>query len=92
MYASYILQDHFDHMYDYEKCEDGLRARVAKKLKQRPTRRTLWRLLITLVPVLDWLPKYKLAYLSTDVIAGATIGVFKIPQGVTFPRLIESLI
>ncbi|MBT8237755.1 MAG: solute carrier family 26 protein [Croceitalea sp.] len=35
-------------------------------------------------PILDWLPKYKSAYLSGDIAAGFTVGIMLIPQGMAY--------
>ncbi|MBT8186994.1 MAG: solute carrier family 26 protein [Croceitalea sp.] len=36
------------------------------------------------LPILDWLPKYKSAYLSGDIAAGFTVGIMLIPQGMAY--------
>ena len=36
--------------------------------------------LLSRVPIFDWLPKYKIAYLLPDIIAGVTVGIMCIPQ------------
>lgn len=41
-------------------------------------------LLSSVFPVLAWLPKYKLEYLIPDVIAGFTISILHIPQGMAY--------
>ena len=35
-------------------------------------------------PILDWLPKYKKAYLAGDFSAGITVGIMLIPQGMAY--------
>jgi len=35
-------------------------------------------------PILDWLPKYKKAYLTGDLSAGLTVGIMLIPQGMAY--------
>ncbi|HKK73506.1 MAG TPA: solute carrier family 26 protein [Saprospiraceae bacterium] len=39
------------------------------------------------VPILDWLPKYKLKFLGNDLLAGLTVGVMLIPQGMAYGLL-----
>ena len=39
------------------------------------------------LPILDWLPKYQRKYLSTDILAGITVGVMVIPQGMAYGML-----
>ncbi|GGF66792.1 SulP family inorganic anion transporter [Wenyingzhuangia marina] len=36
------------------------------------------------VPVFEWLPKYKISYLKSDVVAGITVGILLIPQGMAY--------
>lgn len=38
-------------------------------------------------PILDWLPNYKKEWLSGDVIAGLTVGVMLIPQGMAYAMI-----
>jgi len=37
-----------------------------------------------IIPILDWLPSYKKADLKGDVIAGLTVGIVLIPQGIAY--------
>ena len=41
------------------------------------------------IPILDWLPKYQRKYLSTDILAGITVGVMVIPQGMAYGMLAD---
>lgn len=43
--------------------------------------------LIDKVPVVQWLPRYHLSWLLTDCIAGLTIGVMLIPQGLAYAKI-----
>ena len=38
-------------------------------------------------PILDWLPLYKKRYLQNDIIAGITIGIMLIPQGMAYAMI-----
>lgn len=38
--------------------------------------------LLRKVPVLEWLPKYQISYILPDVIAGLTVAMTVIPQGI----------
>lgn len=40
-----------------------------------------------LVPILDWLPNYKRAWLKGDLAAGITVGFMLIPQGMAYAML-----
>jgi len=39
------------------------------------------------LPITNWLPNYKKAYLSGDLTAGLTVGVMLIPQGMAYAML-----
>ena len=41
------------------------------------------------LPVLDWLPKYKRSFFRGDLIAGLTVGIMVIPQGMAYGMLAE---
>ena len=41
----------------------------------------------TYIPILDWLPKYKRSYLRGDLLAGLTVGVMLVPQGMAYGLL-----
>lgn len=36
------------------------------------------------VPIVDWLPKYKSSYFAQDALAGITVGLTAIPQGIAY--------
>ncbi|MEL7122793.1 MAG: solute carrier family 26 protein [Bacteroidota bacterium] len=40
-----------------------------------------------LIPILDWLPKYQKSYLKGDIVAGITVGIMLIPQGMAYALL-----
>ncbi|XP_055691983.1 sodium-independent sulfate anion transporter-like isoform X2 [Lutzomyia longipalpis] len=40
--------------------------------------------LLKRLPVLNWLPKYQLNYLFSDFVAGLTVGLTAIPQGIAY--------
>ncbi|MEQ8470763.1 MAG: solute carrier family 26 protein [Marinoscillum sp.] len=42
------------------------------------------RFIHNILPITDWLPKYKRAYLSGDIFAGITVGIMLIPQGMAY--------
>lgn len=51
---------------------------MAKKISTLGTRQFLYRRL----PVLKWLPKYKKSYIVPDLVAGLTVALTVIPQGI----------
>lgn len=42
------------------------------------------RFIHNILPITDWLPKYKKAHLTGDLFAGITVGVMLIPQGMAY--------
>ena len=36
------------------------------------------------IPILDWLPNYKKSFLRDDIVAGITVGIVLIPQGIAY--------
>jgi len=36
------------------------------------------------IPILDWLPKYKKSFLRDDIVAGITVAIILIPQGIAY--------
>ncbi|MBZ3882877.1 Solute carrier family 26 member 10 [Sciurus carolinensis] len=62
------------------------------RLWRRPARACsrpgAWRLLMTRLPLLRWLPRYRWrAWLLGDAVAGVTVGVVHVPQGMAFALL-----
>ncbi|KAL3419314.1 sulfate permease [Phlyctema vagabunda] len=43
--------------------------------------------LLAKVPIVEWLPRYHPSWLPTDFIAGLTIGVMLIPQGLAYAKI-----
>ncbi|WP_339709370.1 sulfate permease [uncultured Kriegella sp.] len=39
------------------------------------------------IPILQWLPDYKKAYLSGDIFAGLTVGIMLVPQGMAYAMI-----
>ena len=37
-----------------------------------------------ILPILDWLPNYKKEWLKGDLVAGLTVGIMLIPQGIAY--------
>ena len=37
-----------------------------------------------LFPILDWLPDYKKEWLQDDIVAGITVGIMLVPQGIAY--------
>ncbi|XP_077971979.1 prestin-like isoform X2 [Styela clava] len=47
----------------------------------------VWATVVSFIPVFGWLPKYKLRYLTGDMISGMTVGIIRIPQGMAYALL-----
>ena len=41
------------------------------------------------LPITDWLPKYNVEYFVSDLIAGITVGLTVIPQGIAYALIAE---
>lgn len=39
------------------------------------------------LPILEWLPRYKKEYISGDLVAGLTVGIMLIPQGMAYAMI-----
>lgn len=39
------------------------------------------------LPVLDWLPRYRPTWLLQDALAGITVGLLVVPQGIAYSAL-----
>lgn len=62
--------------------------RAFKKIKPSSCANSLGRLLVTLFPILTWLPKYSIKDdLICDIIAGVTIFALNVPQGLSYGKL-----
>ena len=55
---------------------------------QKPTRKTILQyILFRYLPILDWLPHYKLAWLTADLISGFTIWGMLVPENIAYAGL-----
>ncbi|KAJ2917208.1 hypothetical protein MD484_g3170, partial [Candolleomyces efflorescens] len=43
--------------------------------------------LLSLFPIVQWLPRYNLGWLSGDLIAGLTVGMVVVPQGMSYAQI-----
>nr|CAB3266192.1 solute carrier family 26 member 10-like [Phallusia mammillata] len=82
--------ENFHQTYDVnEKNRLGYREqlqRFARSQTQCSLHR-FWKILVSFFPVFLWLPKYKKKYIVGDLIAGWTVGVIRIPQGMAYALL-----
>ncbi|XP_028654495.1 solute carrier family 26 member 10 [Erpetoichthys calabaricus] len=88
VYRSLYTEDHFRQVYGSpgEPASGELRERIRGRCKC--SRQACARVIRARVPVLDWLPRYRLRrWLLGDAIAGLTVGIVHIPQGMAFALL-----
>ncbi|KHN85596.1 Prestin [Toxocara canis] len=73
-------QDEFDEVYKYERptrpFREVLKERLEEMLKIDP-----WELLKDWIPLIGWLSTYKKSYLLGDIMAGFTLAIMNVPQG-----------
>ncbi|KAK0155850.1 Solute carrier family 26 member 10 [Merluccius polli] len=89
VYRNIFTEDRFKQTYGTEERAPGgppLWERLARTC--RCSRRGLLHLLGARVPMLTWLPRYRLRkWLLGDAVAGLTVGVLHVPQGMAFALL-----
>ena len=56
---------------------------------KKPTEKKLWKLTRGYVPILRWLPRYSAQNLHRDVIAGLTVCLVMIPQGLAYSTILD---
>ncbi|XP_067302116.1 solute carrier family 26 member 10 [Pseudorasbora parva] len=89
VYRNIYTEDRFRQTYGTEAQSRG-RERLRDRLAQRCSCSQVEcvHLLKKRLPVFSWLPKYKLKkWLLGDIIAGLTVGIVHIPQGMAFALL-----
>lgn len=60
-------------------------SNVCKKITKKCLRNTFsTKTLYKRLPIIKWLPKYKAEYIIQDIIAGVTVGLTAIPQGIAY--------
>ncbi|GMT11334.1 hypothetical protein PFISCL1PPCAC_2631, partial [Pristionchus fissidentatus] len=60
------------------------------EVRPQPSRRNVGKAVKSFVPILDWLPKYNFKEnFHGDLIAGLTVGIMHVPQGMAYASLAE---
>uniref|UniRef100_A0A4W4GU12 SLC26A/SulP transporter domain-containing protein n=1 Tax=Electrophorus electricus TaxID=8005 RepID=A0A4W4GU12_ELEEL len=89
VYRNIYTEDRFRQAFgadDRPSAGEALRDQLAKRC--RCSQVACLHLLNERVPVLKWLPKYKLRkWILGDIVAGLTVGIVHIPQGMAFALL-----
>uniref|UniRef100_A0A8D3C0Q8 Solute carrier family 26 member 10 n=1 Tax=Scophthalmus maximus TaxID=52904 RepID=A0A8D3C0Q8_SCOMX len=89
VYRSLYTEDRFKQAYGSEDGATGSR-RLRDKLagRCRCSKRACLHLLRDRVPIVQWLPRYRLRkWILGDTVAGLTVGILHIPQGMAFALL-----
>ncbi len=68
-----------------ESCGEAVKLRCRRGAKQACTKKQLYKR----VPILDWLPDYDRNKAVSDLIAGITVGLTVIPQGIAYALVAE---
>ncbi|XP_072552675.1 solute carrier family 26 member 10 [Salminus brasiliensis] len=90
VYRNIYTEDRFRQTYGTEATPSGKAARLRETLFRpcRCSRDTCLHLLKERVPIFNWLPKYRLRkWILGDTVAGLTVGILHIPQGMAFALL-----
>lgn len=90
VYRSIYTEDRFKQAYGSgDDASDGsLRLREKLAGRCRCSRRACLHLLRERLPIVSWLPRYRLKkWILGDTVAGLTVGILHIPQGMAFALL-----
>ncbi|KAM6925166.1 solute carrier family 26 member 10 [Xenentodon cancila] len=89
VYRNIYTEDRFKQAYGSDdNTSGGLRLREKLAGKCRCSRRSCLHLLRERVPIFNWLPRYRLKkWILGDTVAGLTVGILHIPQGMAFALL-----
>ena len=75
-------KSNFFHRYCHEPNRDKSFGEKLRSLKPEISFEKMISVLFSFVPLLSWLPKYKLREnLAMDIASGLTVGIMNIPQG-----------
>ncbi|KAM5182128.1 solute carrier family 26 member 10-like [Mantella aurantiaca] len=90
VYRNIYTEEQFQKVYgtakDLERPPLSLRDRIAKSCKC--SSHSIYTFLKQRIPIVAWLPRYKLKkWILGDLIAGLTVGIVHIPQGMAFALL-----
>ncbi|KAM6976407.1 solute carrier family 26 member 10 [Aplochiton taeniatus] len=88
VYRNIYTEDRFKQAYGTEDKPSGVRFREKLATKFRCSKGACVHLVKERVPIFNWLPRYRLKkWLLGDTIAGLTVGILHIPQGMAFALL-----
>lgn len=90
--STIMMEDELENKYGILKENEKWTVQVQKTLRKTcscsgPKAK---RILFRKIPILDWLPKYKVREnLLSDIIAGITVGIVHLPQGLAYADLAD---
>jgi solute carrier family 26 (sodium-independent sulfate anion transporter), member 11 len=61
---------------------NGTRSQIQNFFTTKIKKLFTFEQLLRKVPVLEWLPKYRKSYILADIVAGLTVAMTVIPQGI----------
>lgn len=83
--ATYMTQDEFDELYQFQprtKSRSYIRDFAHKFVRPCVSLKKFLAFVYSFIPILEWLPKYPWKeYILGDLMAGLTVGVIHVPQG-----------
>lgn len=80
--TSIVLLTIQDYSYDYAEEWPPVGRIISRNLRRLYNERT--KILKDRLPILKWAPTYELGYLFHDFVAGFTVGLTAIPQGIAY--------
>ncbi|ULT82468.1 hypothetical protein L5515_017881 [Caenorhabditis briggsae] len=81
-------QDEYDKKYQFRRRRkvswvkrkaDGIRTIVSRDGLEKAAKRR--------VPLIKWMSRYQWSYLAADIIAGVTVGIYNVPQAMSYATL-----
>uniref|UniRef100_A0A7E4UYM6 STAS domain-containing protein n=1 Tax=Panagrellus redivivus TaxID=6233 RepID=A0A7E4UYM6_PANRE len=88
--TSYMNQEQFDRIFQFQPSPPRFRPMkfVKNRLKQCASFEAICKFFVSFFPILSWLPSYDYkTSLIGDVMAGLTVGVVHVPQGIAYAIL-----
>ncbi|CAI4222350.1 unnamed protein product [Auanema sp. JU1783] len=87
-----INQEQFDEKYAHSHLHSLTSIHYVKQYFTRFYKpfisfQSFWNLIVAVVPILKWLPRYSMKHFTHDLIGGLTIGIMHVPQGIAYASL-----
>lgn len=78
--------DKYNKVLEFDEDVVGVRNWIAKAPTEKPVN-TVLNYLISLFPIIRWIYRYNLTWLYGDLIAGITVGIVVVPQGMSYAKI-----